>query len=128
MVIETNIVGVFLTSRAVVPHMLAAGRGSIINVTVSESTIVRPGFSPYGPSKAALEAMTQIWAGELEGSGVVINLLLPGGATDTGMVPDTVPESVRLLSPDIVVAPALHLALADSSGQRIVASEWNEPE
>ena len=128
MVIETNIVGVFLTSRAVVPHMLAAGRGSIINVTVSESTIVRPGFSPYGPSKAALEAMTQIWAGELEGSGVVVNLLLPGGATDTGMVPDTVPESVRLLSPDIVVAPALHLALADSSGQRIVASEWNEPE
>ena len=127
MVIETNIVGVFLTSRAVVPHMLAAGRGSIINVTVNQSTMVRPGFSPYGPSKAALEAMTQVWAAELEGTGVAINLLLPGGATATGMVPDTVPESVQLLSPDIVVAPALHLALTDLSGQRVVASEWNEP-
>jgi len=127
MVIETNIVGVFLTSRAVVPHMLAAGRGSIINVTVNESTMVRPGFSPYGPSKAALEAMTQVWAGELKGTGVVINLLAPGGATATGMVPDSVPDSVRLLSADIVVAPALRLALTDSSGQRIVASEWNEP-
>jgi NAD(P)-dependent dehydrogenase (short-subunit alcohol dehydrogenase family) len=125
MVIETNILGVFLTTRAVVPHMLAAGWGSIINVTVNQSTMVRPGSSPYGPSKAALEAMTQVWAGELEGTGVVINLLLPGGATATGMVPDTVPESVRLLSPDIVVPPALHLALTDTSGQRIVASEWN---
>ena len=127
MVIETNIVGVFLMSRAVVPHMLAAGRGSIINVTVSQSTMVRRGFSPYGPSKAALEAMTQVWAAELEGTGVVINLLLPGGATATGMVPDAVPEGVRLLSPDIVVAPALHLAVADSSGQRTVASEWEPP-
>jgi 3-oxoacyl-[acyl-carrier protein] reductase len=124
MVIETNIVGVFMTSRAVVPHMLAAGRGSIINVTVNESTMVRRGFSPYGPSKAALEAMTQVWAAELEGTGVVINLLLPGGATATGMVPDLVPEGVQLLSPDIVVAPALHLAVADASGRRIVASEW----
>jgi 3-oxoacyl-[acyl-carrier protein] reductase len=126
MVIETNIVGVFLVSRAVVPHMLAAGRGNIINVTVNESTMVRRAFSPYGPSKAALEAMTQVWAAELEGTGVVINLLLPGGATATGMVPDQVPEGVHLLSPDIVVAPALHLAVADASGQRIVASEWEQ--
>jgi hypothetical protein len=37
-----------------------------------------------------------------------------------------VPEGVELLSPDIVVAPALHLALTDRSGQRIVATEWNE--
>jgi NAD(P)-dependent dehydrogenase (short-subunit alcohol dehydrogenase family) len=127
MVIETNIVGVFLVSRAVVPHMLAAGRGSIINVTVNRATMVRRGFSPYGPSKAALEAMTQVWAAELEGTRVVINLLLPGGATATGMVPHPVPEGVQLLSPDIVVAPALALAVTDSSGQRIVASEW-EPQ
>jgi NAD(P)-dependent dehydrogenase (short-subunit alcohol dehydrogenase family) len=127
MVIETNIVGVFVMSRAVLPHMLAAGRGNIINVTVNHSTMVRRGFSPYGPSKAALEAMTQVWAAELEGPGVVINLLLPGGATATGMVPDPVPEGVRLLSPDVVVPSALHLAVADSSGQRIVASKWNAP-
>ena len=124
---RVNVRGVFLMSRAVVPHMLAAGRGSIINVTVNRSTMVRPGFSPYGPSKAALEAMTQVWAAELEGTGVVINLLLPGGATATGMVPESVPGTVRLLSPEIVVAPALHLALADTSGQRIVAGEWNDP-
>jgi 3-oxoacyl-[acyl-carrier protein] reductase len=124
LVMETNTVGTFLMSRAVVPHMLAAGRGSIINVTINQGTMVRRGFSPYGPSKAALEAMTQVWAQELEGSGVHINLLAPGGATDTGMVPDDAPAGVELLSPDIVVAPALHLALPDRSGQRILGTEW----
>jgi NAD(P)-dependent dehydrogenase (short-subunit alcohol dehydrogenase family) len=127
MVIETNIVGVFLTSRAVMPHMLAAGRGSIVNVTINEQTMVRRGFSPYGPSKAALEAMTEVWAQELDGTGVVINLLLPGGATATGMVPEEVPDGVKLLSPEIVVPGALHLAVTERSGQRIVGSEWAEP-
>jgi NAD(P)-dependent dehydrogenase (short-subunit alcohol dehydrogenase family) len=126
LVMETNTVGVFLMSRAVVPHMLAAGRGSIINVTINHETMVRRGFSPYGPSKAALEAMTRIWAQELEGTGVQINLLAPGGATATGMVPDGVPEGLELLAPDIVVAPALHLATASSSGQRILGTEWRQ--
>jgi 3-oxoacyl-[acyl-carrier protein] reductase len=125
-VMETNTFGVFLVSSAVVRHMLEAGRGSIINVTINQQTIVRRGFSPYGPSKAALEAMTEVWAQELEGTGVVINLLLPGGATDTGMVPDGVPASVELLSPEIVVPGALHLAVTERSGQRIVGTEWTE--
>jgi NAD(P)-dependent dehydrogenase (short-subunit alcohol dehydrogenase family) len=127
MVMETNTVGVFLMSRAVVPSMLAAGRGSIINVTINHATMVRPGFSPYGPSKAALEAMTEVWAQELEGTGVVVNLLAPGGATATGMVPDDVPAEVELLSPEIVVPGALHLAGSDRSGQRIVGTDWDEP-
>ena len=128
LVIETNTVGVFLMTRAVVPHMLAAGRGSIINVTINHETMVRRGFSPYGPSKAALEAMTSCWAAELEGGGVHINLLAPGGATATGMVPDPPPEGVKLLDPDIIVPAALHLALAHSSGERILATEWHRPD
>jgi NAD(P)-dependent dehydrogenase (short-subunit alcohol dehydrogenase family) len=68
--------------------------------------------------------MTRSWAEDLEGTGVHINLLAPGGATATGMVPDDVPATVSLLSPEIVVAPALHLAVADSSGQRILGTEW----
>lgn len=127
MVMDTNTVGVFLMSRAVMPHMLAAGRGSIVNVTINRQTMVRRGFSPYGPSKAALEAMTEIWAQELEGTGVVINLLLPGGATATGMVPDEVPDGVELLPPEVVVPGALHLAVTEHSGQRIVGTEFVEP-
>ncbi|MBV8217255.1 MAG: SDR family oxidoreductase [Solirubrobacterales bacterium] len=125
LVIETNILGVFLMSRAVVPHMLAAGRGSIMHVTVNQSTMVRRGFSPYGPSKAALEAMTQVWAAELKRTGVHINLLLPGGATATGMIQDDIPDGVDLLDPDIIVPPAPYLADARSSGERIIATEWD---
>jgi NAD(P)-dependent dehydrogenase (short-subunit alcohol dehydrogenase family) len=127
LVMETNTVGVFLMTRAVVSHMVPVGRGSIINVTVNRETMVPLGFSPYGPPKAALEAMTEVWSQELDGTGVVINLLLPGGATATGMVPDGVPPSVELLSPEIVVPGALHLALTDHSGQRIVGREWRAP-
>jgi NAD(P)-dependent dehydrogenase (short-subunit alcohol dehydrogenase family) len=124
LVIETNIVGVFLMSRAVVPHMLAAGRGSIINVTINHETMVRRGFSPYGPSKAALEAMTKVWEDELDGTGVVINLLAPGGATATGMIPEGTEPPMPLLDPEIVVPGALHLAVTDRSGQRILGTEF----
>ena len=124
LVTETNIVGVFLMSRAVVPHMLAAGRGSIINVTINHETMVRRGFSPYGPSKAALEAMTKVWEAELDGTGVVINLLAPGGATATGMIPEGARPPMPLLGPEIVVPGALHLAVTDRSGQRILGTEF----
>jgi NAD(P)-dependent dehydrogenase (short-subunit alcohol dehydrogenase family) len=128
LVVETNIIGVFLVSRAVVPHMLGAGRGSIINVTINRGTMVRRGFSPYGPSKAALEAMTEVWAAELEGSGVTINLLAPGGATATGMIPEGgPPPGANLLEPDIVVAAALALARAERSGQRLLGTEFTPP-
>jgi len=127
LVIETNIIGVFLMSRAVVPHMLSARRGSIVNVTINHETMVRRGFSPYGPSKAALEAMTRVWAAELEGTGVVINMLAPGGATATGMIPDGAPPSIPLLDPEIVVPAALHLARTDSSGQRLLGTEFEPP-
>ena len=71
----------------------------------------RRGFSPYGPSKAALESETIIWAQELAGIGVTVNALLPGGATDTGMVPQDIPAHLRekLLHPDIMIPPLLWL-------------------
>ncbi len=129
MVIDTNVSGVFLMTRAVVPHMLAQGSGRIINITINQETMRRKGFSPYGPSKAALEAMSSIWAQELEGTGVTLNLLLPGGATNTGMIPDSLPESRRreLIDPAVMGPPAVYLASEEASGvngQRIVAVEW----
>jgi NAD(P)-dependent dehydrogenase (short-subunit alcohol dehydrogenase family) len=96
MVIDTNVLGVFLLTRAVVPHMIRRGSGRIINISISQETMKRKGFSPYGPSKAALESMSTIWAQELAGTGVTLNVLLPGGPTNTGMIPDSFPESRRM--------------------------------
>jgi len=70
MMIDTNVNGPFLMARAAVPAMLRAGWGRIINIAVSYGTMRRRGYSPYGPSKAALESETQIWAQDLAGSGV----------------------------------------------------------
>ncbi len=129
MVIDTNVNGPFLMSRAAAPMMIAAGRGRIVNITMNHVTMRRRGFSPYGPSKAALESETIIWAQDLDGTGVTVNALLPGGATATGMIPDGFPQEARtgLLDPAIIVPPLLWLVSEAShgvTGRRIDASRW----
>jgi NAD(P)-dependent dehydrogenase (short-subunit alcohol dehydrogenase family) len=131
MVIDTNVNGPFLMAHAVAPHLIRAGWGRIINVSVSHSTMRRPGFSPYGPSKAALESETIIWAQDLRGTGVTVNTLLPGGATLTGMIPDTFPANARgtLLNPGIMVPPLLWLVSEDTNaitGCRVTANRWDD--
>jgi 3-oxoacyl-[acyl-carrier protein] reductase len=128
-VIDTNVNGPFMMARCAVPLMVKAGWGRIINVSVNHETMRRRGFSPYGPSKAALESETVIWSQDLAGTGVTVNALLPGGATLTGMVPDTVPHNVRsaLLDPAVMVPPLLWLASPDSdgtTGRRLIAARW----
>jgi 3-oxoacyl-[acyl-carrier protein] reductase len=88
-----------------------------------------PGFSPYGPSKAAVEAATVIWSKDLAGTPVTVNALLPGGAADTRMITDDTvfKDRSKLIPPRAMVAPLLYLASARSegvSGRRFVASEW----
>jgi 3-oxoacyl-[acyl-carrier protein] reductase len=131
MVIDTNVNGVFLMTRAVIPHMLKRRFGRIINISINHETMKRKGFTPYGPSKAALESMSIIWAQELESTEITLNVLLPGGATNTGMIPETFPEPQRnkLIDPAVMGPPAVYLASDDASGingQRIIALGWKE--
>jgi NAD(P)-dependent dehydrogenase (short-subunit alcohol dehydrogenase family) len=129
-VVETNLTGYFLLARAVVPRMLGAGAGRVINVSVNHSTMTRRGFVPYGPSRAGTEALSRIMAADLEDTGVRVNLLLPGGATATGMLPsEEVPEEMRtsLLDPAIMGPPVVWLASEEASevhDQRVVATEF----
>ena len=118
-------------ARTAVPPMLAAGWGRIINVSINAETMRRQGFSPYGPSKAALESATIIWAQDLAGSGVTVNVLLPGGAALTGMIPASYPnhQRAKLLDPAIMVPPLLWLEGVRSdgvTGRRFVAMRWRE--
>ncbi len=131
MIVDTNVNGPFYMARAVVTHLLERQReGSIINIGVSYDTMKRRGSSPYGPSKAALESASAIWAQELIEARIRVNLLLPGGPTATGMVPATTPADVqaRMLQPEIIQAPAVFLA-SDASheltGRRLMATEWS---
>jgi NAD(P)-dependent dehydrogenase (short-subunit alcohol dehydrogenase family) len=131
-VLETKVTGCFLMARAVVPLMLAQGSGRVVTISMSPSTMVRPGFVPYGPSGAAVEALSRVMAADLAGSPVTVNILLPGGATDTGMVPGDTPASTRerLLDPAIMGPPIVWLASPAAAGvhdERIVAAEFELP-
>jgi gluconate 5-dehydrogenase len=108
--------------------MLAAGSGRIVNISVNHSTMHRAGFVPYGPSRAGSEALSRIMAADLRDTGVTVNLLLPGGATVTGMLPlDVVPEGQGFLDPAVMGPPIVWLAsddAADVHDERIVAIEF----
>ena len=132
-IVRSNVNGPFLMARAVVPHLIARGSGRIINISTSRVTMVRKGFAPYGPTKAALDAMTRIFAQDLDGTGVTVNTLLPGGATDTAFIPgDGVGRrgaDGNLLPVDIM-NPALLWLLSSAAGGvtagRFVGKNWDQ--
>ena len=128
-IVDTNVNGPFLMARAAAPALIASGRGRIVNVSMNHETMRRAGFSPYGPTKAALESETAIWAQDLAGTGVTVNALLPEGATETGLIPPSVGPEARavMLRPAVMVPPLMWLASDASSaftGRRIDAKRW----
>ena len=125
----TNLSGAFHMAKAAMPHFRAGGGGRIINVTTSFFTMLRQGFYPYGVAKAGLEAWTASLAAELASSGITVNVVVPGGPTDTPMVP---PESgydrAALIKPAQMAPPMLYLfsnQAAGVTGQRFVAAQWD---
>jgi NAD(P)-dependent dehydrogenase (short-subunit alcohol dehydrogenase family) len=130
-VLETKATGTFLVAREVVSRMLSAGGGRLVTISMSEETMTRRGFIPYGPSGAAVEALARVMAADLTDTPVTANILLPGGATDTGMIPDAMRERLRanLLEPAIMGRPIVWLASPKAAGvhdERIVARDFDD--
>ena len=133
-IIDINVNGPFLMTAAAIPQMLRQGFGKVVNISTSDQTMVRKGYAPYGPSKAALEAASRIWAQDLAGTGVDLNVLLPGGAADTDLLPpspDKKGADGNLLPPDIMNESILWLASNASNGQtggRYIGRLWDGPD
>ena len=130
-ILEVNVVAAFLMTREAVKPMLDQGWGRIINVTTSLDSMWRKGMLPYGGSKAANEAHCCIMAEELAGTGVTVNVLVPGGPVNTRLVGDsfTEAEKLKLIQPDIMVAPLLWLvsdATNEITGKRFIAAFWEK--
>jgi 3-oxoacyl-[acyl-carrier protein] reductase len=128
-VFDVNVHGPFLMSQAVAPVLVGQGWGRIVNVVTSLNTMLLQGFSPYGPTKAALEAATVIWSKDLAGTGVTVNAILPGGAANTRMIPasDNVDRSA-LVQPEAMGPPIIWLlseASDDVTGKRFIANDWD---
>lgn len=121
-----NVRAPMLMVRAALPHMKVAGWGRIVNNTTSFLSMLR--VLPYGATKAALEAMSAVWATELAETKITVNVLIPGGPTDTAFLADEsgIPRD-QMLKPEIMGPPASWL-LSDASqfltGQRIIAARW----
>jgi NAD(P)-dependent dehydrogenase (short-subunit alcohol dehydrogenase family) len=121
-IVDVNLTGYFLVASQVVPRMLDAGHGRIVNISTSEATMIRAGFAPYGPSRAASEALSRIMAAELAHTPVTVNVLIPGGPVATASMPSELrPASVRLLDPAVMGPPIEWLASRNADG---VHDEW----
>jgi len=127
--IAVNLSGAFYLAKAAVPIFRKQRWGRIINVTTSLFTMLNPGFSPYGPAKAGLEAWSASLAGELNGSGITVNVVVPGGPADTPMVPaESGFARDKLIAPERMAPPMLWLCSEEGgsvTGRRFLATEWD---
>ncbi len=127
--VAVNLTGAWNMTRASIGTMLDQHWGRIIDVTTSFFTMLRGGFHPYGPTKAGLEAMAAGHAKEFAGTGVTVNVVVPGGPADTPMVPETSGFERSQLIPPRVMAPPIVWLCSDAAngitGNRYVAAEWD---
>ncbi len=79
-VIEVNLVGCYLTCRSVVPHMIKAGYGRIVNIASVAGKEGNPNASHYSASKAGLIGLTKSLGKELAKTGVLVNAVTPAAA------------------------------------------------
>ena len=125
-VIDANLTGPFLVSKAVVPHMPEGG--SIVNVVSGVSVEGRAKWGAYSVSKFGVEGLTQILASELEESGIRVNAVDPGGMR-TEMRAAAYPEEdpMTRITPEENTGVFLYLASDESkgvTGERFKAQEF----
>ena len=129
---EVNVLGPFLCTRTVLPHMIARKSGSIVNISSGLAQSANPHNNIYSASKAALDRMMIKLATEVAEHNIAVNLIYPGMIRSEGMIA-RIPQEMadRLPRPSIVGPPAAWLAAqnADTFTGKIVqagtfGTEW----
>ena len=129
-VLDTNLNGTFLCSREALKIMRPQRGGSIVNISSPQGKRGKLLRGPYSAAKFGVEGLTQVLALENEAYKIKVNCLDPGGIVATEAI-RKIPgnRGVRMLSPEIVRACAVHLASDESNGvtgHSFVATDWNK--
>lgn len=116
--LRVNLTGTFLVTRAVLPHVLARGRGSLIALTTKGVEMIDAGANGYWVSKAGVERYYRGLAAELRAQNVAVNCLAPSGLVLTeGAVASGITARGRdVETPESVARAALWLAAQDAAG------------
>jgi NAD(P)-dependent dehydrogenase (short-subunit alcohol dehydrogenase family) len=99
-VFEVNVVGSFLTSRAVLPHMLRRNYGRILHIASIAGKEGNAGMVAYSASKAAVIGMTKVQGKEYAETGITVNALAPA-VIRTQMVDALPDEQVKYMTDKI---------------------------
>jgi NAD(P)-dependent dehydrogenase (short-subunit alcohol dehydrogenase family) len=140
LVIDVNLKGTFLMSRAVIPHMLKRGSGRIISMASVSGKRGTARRGAYTASKFGVIGLTQVMAQELGAHGITVNAICPG-SVDTSRRESTsrreralaerdpnapvlsLPPSGRVARPDDI--SRLALFLASEASDHITGQAWN---
>lgn len=128
-IMDVNVRAPLVLAQQAARIFVRQGRGRIVNVTTSFDTMLAPKVWAYGQAKAALEAASASLAAQLATTPVTMNILVPGGPANTGLLPaNTDLPRDKILQPPVMGPPAVWLASDDAdgfNGRRIVARFWD---
>jgi NAD(P)-dependent dehydrogenase (short-subunit alcohol dehydrogenase family) len=127
-VLETNLMGPFRLTKAVLGPMVIRNSGIIVNISSDAAIEAYGGWGAYGASKAALDHLTRIWAAELSETGVRL-LAVDPGEMDTVMHAKAMPEAdpSTLTKPEEIAGRVIEMLLDTrnaTSGSRLVAPSF----
>ncbi len=140
LVLDVNLKGTFLMSRAVIPHMLARRSGRIVNLASVAGKRGTARRGAYTASKFGVIGLTQVMAQELAAHGITVNAICPGSVDtsrrestsrreralaerDPGAPVMGLPPTGRVARPDDIARLALFFASAQSD--HITGQAWN---
>ncbi len=128
-IININMRAPVILMQHAVKHFMARGGGRVVNVTTSFDTMIAPKVWAYGQAKAGFEAVSASLAAQLAGTPVTLNILVPGGPANTGLLPaNTDLPRDKIIQPPVMGAPVAWLASDDAEGfnnRRIIARMWD---
>ena len=126
-VLRINLNAPFLITQALLPALRKGDNPSVIFISSGVGRKGRAGWGAYAVSKFAVEGITQVWADELQGEGIRVNAVNPGG-TRTQMRAEAYPleDPLNLPTPEEIAPVFVWLARADSqvAGQSLEARDW----